>query len=152
MAFTTADDFRAAFTAFGDKDAFPSPEIEFWRTLGLKLHDATRWGDFLDEGVMLFVAHNVSLEFNARTAADSGQNPGQVVGALTSASVDKVSYSRDAASAMDPKNGHWNLSSYGIRWKWLQNIVGAGPVQIGVPSPGGNYSASAWPGPYPNLW
>jgi hypothetical protein len=142
----TATSFREAFHAFKDPEPYATQEIDFWLRLGLKLHNADRYGDLLDEALMLFVAHNLTLEFNAKQAADNGQNPGTVLGALTNVSVDKVSYSRDSSAAMDPKAGHWNLSSYGLRWLWLQRMVGAGPLQIGAPSAGVNLSASAWPG------
>ena len=152
MSFTS-DDFRAAFTAFGDKDVFPGATIDFWSSVGYQMHNADRYGTLLDQAVMLFVAHNLSLEFDAKAAAASGQNPGKVIGALTSASVDKVSYSRDQSSAMDPKNGHWNLSSYGLRWVTLRNMMGMGGFQVGAGCDDlTNASASAWPGPFPSNW
>lgn len=151
MAFDP-DAFRAAFPAFGDMEAFSSPEITFWGQLGLSLHNADRYGDLLTPALYLFVAHNLSVEANSKASAASGQAQGGIVGAITSASVDKVSYSRDAGSAMDPKNGHWNLSSYGLRWVQLQRLVGAGGLQIGVGGGTPNVSASAWPGPNLGFW
>lgn len=139
--------FRDQFPVFTSTTTYPDPEIQFWIDLAIKLHSAERWGDLLDYGISLFVAHNLSLEFSSNAAAAAGQAPGQVVGALSSASVDKVSYSRDASSAMDPKNGHWNLTTYGLRWVRLVRMVGAGPVQIGVPTAAeGQLSNGYWPG------
>lgn len=149
----TAESFRESFPAFGDQVAYPGPEIDFWLGLGLKLMDPARWGDVIDYGLQLFVAHNLALEAMTANASGGGQAPGQVSGPVTSASVDKVSYSRDPSSAMDPKNGHWNLTTYGLRYIRLVMMMGAGPVQVGAPfgpgTPGlGQESGGAWPGPY----
>lgn len=143
--------FRDQFPVFSSTSTYPDTEIQFWIDLAAKLHSVERWGDLYDYGVSLFVAHNLSLEFSSTSAAAAGQAPGQVVGALSSASVDKVSYSRDASSAMDPKNGHWNLTTYGLRWVKLVRMVGAGPIQVGVPSPseGQISNGGFWPGVIP---
>lgn len=141
--------FRGAFPAFNNPTTYSDPVISFWIGLATKLTSATRWGDVLDYGIMLFVAHNLSLEFNSNAAAKKGQNPGFVTGPVTSASVDKVSYSRDPSAAMDPKAGHWNLTTYGLRYWRLIQMMGAGPVQIGAPSAAElNQYPGAWPGPY----
>lgn len=145
----TAASFRTAFPAFASTTTYPDAQVDFWIALAVLMHDTTRWGTLLDYGIMFFVAHNLTLEFNANRAATLGQNPGAVVGPVTSGSVDKSSYSRDPGAAMDPKNGHWNLSVYGLRWKAMQRLVGAGPVQIGAGCSVPNYSASAWPGVIP---
>lgn len=142
--------FRDQFPVFASTTTYPDTEIQFWIDLAAKLHSVERWGDLYDYGVSLFVAHNLSLEFSSTAAAAAGQAPGQVVGALSSASVDKVSYSRDSSSAMDPKNGHWNLTTYGLRWVRLMRMIGAGPLQVGVPSPQeGQMSNGFWPGVIP---
>jgi hypothetical protein len=145
----TVASFRAAFPAFANDTTYPVPEIEFWLALALLLLNAARWSTLLDYGQQLFVAHNLSLEYNAKKAALTGQNPGVVVGAVTGGSVDKVSYQRDPGSAMDPKNGHWNLSIYGIRYIALARQIGAGPVHVGVPSP--DMGNTAWPGPWQSI-
>lgn len=143
----TAASFRGVFTAFSNTTNYTTVEVEWWLQLALKLHNADRWGNLLDEGVYLFVAHNLSIEFNAKAAACAEQAPGAVVGTVTSGSVDRVSYSRDASAAMDPKNGHWNLSSYGLRWIRLSRMIGAGPIYVGAPSAGEVLaSQGAWGG------
>jgi len=145
----TAATFRVAFPEFVSVTNYPDGEVEWWIALAAKLQDVNRWGNLYDDGIMLFVAHNLALQRQAVIASTGGQVPGMVQGAITSASVDKVSYSRDAASVMLPGAGHWNLTTYGLRYKWLINMVGAGPVQVGAP-PGGlscNYYGGAWPGP-----
>jgi hypothetical protein len=143
----TVAEFRAAFPAFSDVTKYPDAEINFWINLGnLLVANAYRWGDLQSYGIMLFVAHNLALEAMS-TGSGGGGTPGAIVGPLTSGSVDKVSYSRNPGVAMDPKNGHWNLTSYGLRYIQLVRMVGAGPVQVGVPEGGSNYDPGlAWPG------
>jgi len=142
----TAATFRVNFPAFASTTTFPDSEIDFWISLGVLLHDAGRWGNLLDFGIQLFVAHNLSLEASGATASAGGQAPGQVQGPLTSATVDKVSYSRDPGAAMDPANGHWNLTTYGLRWVRLMRMIGAGPLQVGVPEFDRGLTGGAWPG------
>lgn len=145
---TTPASFRGAFPAFNNFTTYSDPVINFWIGFATKFLDPGRWGDTLDYGIMLFVAHNLSLEFNANAASKKGQNPGFVTGPVTSASVDKVSYSRDPSAAMDPKAGHWNLTIYGLRYWRLVQMMGAGPVHLGAPSAAEiNQYAGAWPGP-----
>lgn len=142
-------DLRANFPEFTSTTTYPDAEINFWLGLGALLISADRWGNAFDYGIQLFVAHNLSLQFDANKAAASGQNPGKVVGTLTSGSVDKVSYSRDSSAAMDSKNGHWNLSTYGLRYIRLVNMMGAGPVYVGQPSAAEiSMYVGAWPGVY----
>lgn len=145
----TVADFRQNFPAFTNDVTYTAAAINFWLSLGAKLISVDRWGDVFDYGLQLFVAHNLTLEYESDKAATTGGKPGQVVGAISSASVDKVSYSRDASSAMDPENGHWNLSTYGLRYIRLVKMMGAGPIQVGVPLGGGSndYYPQAWPGP-----
>jgi len=143
----TVVSFRAAFPEFTDAPTYPQPEIQFWLDLSAKLLNSDRWGELLDFGAQLFVAHNLCLQAASKTGAAGGGLPGQVVGPTTSASVDKVSYSRDASSAMDPANGHWNLSTYGLRYKQLLSMIGAGPIQVGAPTAEDGFYG-AWNGPF----
>lgn len=144
----TAAQFRVNFPEFSDVAKYSDPEVGFWLGLSLLLLNPDRWGNALDYGLQLFVAHNLSLQFDSKMAAASGQNPGKVVGNLTSGSVDKVSYSRDTAAVMDPKHGHWNLSTYGLRYIRLVMMMGAGPVYVGAPSASElSQYTGAWPGP-----
>lgn len=142
----TVTNLRTNFPEFKDPLVYADPEVQFWLGLALTLLDAGRWGASIDYGQQLFVAHNLALGFTSRGQAASGQQPGQVVGALSSASVDKVSYSRDSGSAMDPSNGHWNLTTFGLRFIQLSRMMGAGPVYVGAPS-ANDWVPGAWPGP-----
>lgn len=143
--------FRAAFPSFANVADYSDPEIAFWTAFALLRHNAERWGQTLDMGVMLFVAHNLALEFNARTSAKAGQGAGSVVGVLTSVTADKVSWTR-AAPATNPEDDHWGLTIYGKRWKELSRMMGAGGIYVGTPSDDEMRGGGAWPGPFPAVW
>lgn len=142
----TPQQFRTAFPLFMNPACYPDGEINFWAALAEKLHNKDRWGDLLEFGIQLFIAHNLSIDAVNRGAVKAGQAPGQVVGALTSGSVDKVSYSRDVSAVMEKDAGHWNLTTYGLRYRRLMLMVGAGPVYVGPNPHGSQLSVSAWPG------
>lgn len=142
----TPQQFRTAFPVFLNPSCYPDGEIQFWAALAEKLHNQGRWCDLLEFGIQLFIAHNLSIDAINRGAVKAGQAPGQVVGAVTSGSVDKVSYSRDVSSVMEPGAGHWNLTTYGLRYRRLVLMVGAGPVQVSPDPMGAKLSVTAWPG------
>lgn len=145
-----ASDFQANFPIFKGP-SYTTAGITFWITLGYMLMDPGRWGNILDYGCQLFVAHNLALEAMGTAGAAQGI-PGAIMGPVSSASVDKVAYSRDVQGAMLPDAGHWNLSTYGLRYKQLVKMMGAGPVQVGAPcGPGGSMAGNGdgffgWPG------
>ena len=144
----TVASFRAAFPEFAQTSttAYPDTEVGFWLGLSANLLDPGRWGAMLDYGTMLFMAHNLAIGFKSKADAASGQQAGQVTGALTAASVDKVSYGRDASAMMVTDAGHWNMTTYGIRYIQLVKMVGAGPIQVGLPGCGEG-PVGAWYGP-----
>lgn len=146
--------FRQNFPAFASSAAYPDAEIQFWLTAAYVLHDPARWGDILDLGVQLYVAHNVAIDGAAGAGASGGGGiPGGVVGPVSSASVDKVSYSRDARAANLPDAGDFNLTTWGLRWYRLMRMAGAGPVQVGVPPGASNCPyPGGWPGVIPPVW
>ncbi len=143
------DGFRAAFPAFADSNVYPQLSVQFWLDLSAKLMDAGRWGNLLDTGAYLFSAHNLSLEMLSTRDGGRGAQPGAIQGPQTAGSVDKVSWSRDASGAMLPDAGHWNLTTYGLRYLQLVRIVGAGGVYVGAPSVAEiAASQGAWYGPW----
>jgi hypothetical protein len=128
----TVDEFRGAFPAFADPIKYPDAQISFYLTLGYTMHNADKWGNLLDFGVQLWTAHSLSMDA-MNTAGGANARPGALAGNVTSMSADGVSWSRDFGSVMDAKAGHWNLTSFGLRWRDLMNLVGAGPLQVGAP-------------------
>jgi hypothetical protein len=144
--------FRTDFPEFNYPTRYPDPQVQFYLDLaqgnsnGLQGFIGPRWGTKADYGTELFVAHNLTLESEAQKLSAKGQNPGQILGPLTSAGVDKVSYTRDLHNILLPDAGHWNLSVYGLRYLQLARLIGAGPVMV---SPSGAGPGCAGGGVYP---
>ena len=122
----TADSFLGAFPEFfGDPAA---NRIEFWLPIAQALVDPDKWGDLSDQAVSLALAHFCAL-------GGAGSTPAGV-GVLTSKSAGGMSASYDVSAVADPNAGHWNQTSYGVRFRSLQQMFGAGPLQVGT---------AAWP-------
>lgn len=145
----SAATFRAVFSEFADTAAYPAPAIDYWLTLAGKMMDAARWGDLLDHGTSLFVAHRLALQSRNTRDAQFGKTPGAAFGPVSSKGVDKVNISFDTASAAEENAGFWNLTTYGQEYIRLARIVGMGPVQIGLPSAEvQEYYGGFYAGPY----
>lgn len=92
-----------------------------------------RWADLYDDGQMLFVAHYLVLyarEAEATSNGDDASFAGQVQGVETSKTVDKVSVSFDVSKVTLEDAGHWNMTTYGIQFFQLVQMVGMGGVQL----------------------
>lgn len=129
MSVTVAS-FRASFPEFSEQTVYPDATVEFWLGLAGRLLRPAAWLDLLDDGTMLFVAHNLVLAGSAARAATSGSAPGIASGAVSSKTVDKVSVSYDTAGAMIEGGGQFNLTTYGQRYLQLERVVGMGGTQI----------------------
>ena len=142
----TVASFRTSFTEFSNATTFTDPDIQFWLNYALLLLNANRWKAMLDLGLQLFIAHNLVLEQQAKTAAANGAPSGLSSGTISAKSVDKVSISYDTNSAQEKDAGQWNLTIYGTRYYRLMRMFGAGPIQVGV----GYSGVTAWPGVLPS--
>jgi len=131
---TDIDTFRSHFPEFGTPPgtgAYSDPRVSFWLDVGGKLLNAGRWGDLLDHGLELFVAHHLSLEAGNFLAAAKGGAPGSTTGILTGKTVGPLSASYDAGVITLENAGHWNQTTYGIQFYQLMRMAGAGPVHVG---------------------
>lgn len=126
----TAASFRADFPEFASLVSFPDAQVSFWIALAGKLHAADRWGDLLDYGIELFVAHNLSIAARDAKAAATGGVGGGASGLLSAKAVDKVSASYDTGAVTIANAGNWNLTTYGTRYIQLAGMIGAGGVQL----------------------
>lgn len=133
MAVSVAD-FRSSFPEFSDVADYPDTNIQYWLDFEKLMFNEARWGDLMPKGVMLFAAHNLSLQRGRIQAAASGRAPGAATGVLSSKSVSKVSASYDVGVAAEEGAGVYNLTVYGQQYIHLARLIGAGPVQIGIPS------------------
>lgn len=128
----TESDFRQSLPEFTSTIDYPSAQVQFYLTLGIKMLPADRWGDCLDQGLTLYIAHYLVLYARAKMASSlaGAAGVGRVVGLETSKSVDKVSVSSDVASVSLADAGHWNQTTYGIQFFQLAMMFGAGGYQL----------------------
>jgi hypothetical protein len=121
--------FRADFSEF-DQAAYPDADVTFWLTLAGKLLNVERWADLLDVGTELFIAHQLVLEKQAKKTSAVGGVPGMGVGVLTAKAVKDVSAGYDATAAIELDAGHWNSTTFGLRFINLARMVGSGGMQF----------------------
>jgi hypothetical protein len=142
----TAASFRVAFPAFANPVKFPAGMVDLWLSTAVKLINAAKWGDLADLGAQLMAAHYLALEAQAVNSATGARMPGASVGVLSSKSAQGVSASYDVSTATEKDAGHWNMTTYGTRYIRLARMMGAGPVQVGVPGTEDSENSIAWPG------
>lgn len=121
---------RQTLPEFTDPTKYPSGSIDFWLGLGAKLLPPDRWGDLLDQGLVLYTAHHLVIATRDQQAEEIGGIPGEVRGPQSAKSVDKVSMAFDTGAVTHAGAGFWNMTSYGIRFYNLVRIVGAGGLQL----------------------
>lgn len=126
----TSISFRTDFPEFYDVNRFTDATFNFWLGIGTKLLSVTRWGDLLDYGLELFVAHNLALSLQSAQSSSGGLSPGIQSGAVASKAVDKVSISYDTSAGLIDDAGNYNLTTYGTRFFQLANLIGAGGIQL----------------------
>lgn len=147
----TPEGFRTAFPVFSDKGNYTDGRVSFWLSFASKVMDVQRWGELLDHGAYLLVAHNLAIEARSSKDAAFGKAPGQATGIVTNKSVDKVSIGYDASSVAEEGAGAYNLTVYGQQFIRLARLIGAGPVQVDAPITGQStslYSGLPYLGPY----
>lgn len=131
----TVESFRAEYPEFSDAAAYPTPSLQASIVLAGKMMDAARWGDLLDHGTSLIVAHRAVRQRRASVDARFGKVPGMASGPVASKGVDKVNMSFDTGAVNEEGAGHWNLTTYGQEYIRLARMIGAGPVHVGAPDP-----------------
>ena len=140
---------RSDFPEFGDTTKYPESLLDTWLNVASNLVNAVKWAELTNLGLELVTAHFTALSVADQVSVASGGIPGVVNGPTASKSVDKVSVTKDVAAVIIEGGGQWNMTSYGIRYLTLVNLLGAGPVQIG--SCGGN-GPNPWPGFLYGFW
>jgi hypothetical protein len=142
----TVDSFRTQYPEFSDAALYPDATVDIWIQTGYNFLDAFRWGNLLDLGVSLFVAHNLVFGALNAQSASAGNVPGIARGVIASEGVDKIGLSYDTELASEKGAGHYNFTTYGQRFYHFVRIVGAGPIQI-LPGVGISSLGQAWAGP-----
>lgn len=171
MPIPTVDQFLADFPEFGDQAVYRPVDVQFYLN-SADVMMTSRWDDtytgrgstntktMLYLGAELYVAHYLAISGRDKAAARKGGGPGIAaatgVGAVSAKSVDEVSLSYDVQATTIPGAGHWNLTTYGIRFYQMARMVGSGGLQVGfqagifdpmIPVPQG----PAWVGPWVDL-
>jgi len=122
--------FRQQFPEFADTTRYPEPLVAFWLDVVTRMLRPEVWGELLDVGLALALAHHLVVSSRQQGSASAGKVPGAVLGAQTSKSVDTVSISYDVAAVTLEGGGFWNKSSYGIQFLGMARLLGAGGVQL----------------------
>lgn len=122
--------FRTNFPEFADPVAYPSAMINFWAGLAGKLVRPCVWKDCWNEGISLYVAHEITLEAQSKKAAGAGGVPGTSGGIANSKTVGSVTVGYDTTSTAEKDAGWWNLTNYGKQFIRLARIFGAGVIQL----------------------
>lgn len=122
--------FREEMPAFADTTQYPTFHFNFYLNLGKKLLRVERWGDMLDYGLTLFIAHYLTLYRRTMNAASIGGDAGKIVGNETSKAVDSVSKSMDVSGVLIAEAGHWNQTTFGVQFYQLMMMAGAGGIQL----------------------
>lgn len=128
--------FRESFPQF-TVDLVPDTRVQFHLTVAGKLLPATRWDDLLDQGVSLYVAHQLTLELEALKTQDGTGGIDAAAGAVTSETktVGSMSHAVTRAGASGQGSalinaGQYNSTVYGQQLWQLMQIVGAGGMVV----------------------
>lgn len=134
----TRDTLITAFPEFGDETLYPTSQIDFWISQAYTMLPVNRFGAQIDLGVMLYVAHQITLSARAvRASATRGGVAGMNSGLMTSKSLGKVSASYDVNLTAIQGAGPWNATIYGQRFYALAKAFLAGPIYVPGVSRGG---------------
>lgn len=123
--------FRQDFPEFSNPSIYPDSLINFWLSVAQKLLNTSKWGDLLDQGYELYIAHNVSLARQNQREANVGGQPGVSKGPIASKSIDKVNIAYNSEASIEENAGYYNLTVYGQQFIRLARMMGAGGIQIG---------------------
>lgn len=126
----TARFFRAQFPEFRDSSIWTDEALELWIQIANASLNTARWRQYYRMGVSLFVGHMLALGKMSELQVQRGGVPGMNMGLVSSKSVNGVSISYNNGLAVMEGGGHWNLTSYGLRFLYFARMVGSGPIQI----------------------
>jgi hypothetical protein len=122
--------FRANFPEFTDIARYPDGLLTFWAGIAEQQVNCNRWKLMTANGVMLYVAHEITLAAQNQKAAGIGGVPGGTSGPANSKTVGSVTVAYDTQQTAEKDAGWWNLTTYGKQFIRLARMFGAGAVQI----------------------
>ena len=132
----TAAIFRVDFPVFADATVYTDAAIAIQLKVAAVRLDPTVWGELLDYGTELYVAHMLTVRhWMAARAARAASlpfalPPGMTTGIATSKSVGGASISYDLGLGTVPGAGPFNLTIYGVEFWQLAMSIGLGAVVI----------------------
>jgi hypothetical protein len=132
----SVEDFRSQFPSFVNTDTYPDARVVFWLRLGQKMLNKRRWGNVYEEGLYLFVAHNLTVEREVMSGTGAGGSDGgggESIGMVTSESqtIGDTSYSATYSTGEAySSDGQMSGTIYGQMYLDLVRIIGAGGVQL----------------------
>lgn len=91
---------------------------------------ASTWGNMAPNGVMLYVAHEITLAARDAKSGGMGGAPGGTSGPINSKTVGSVTASYDTQQVAEKDAGFWNLTTYGKQFIRLSRLFGAGCVNL----------------------
>lgn len=113
------------------QEVYSDELVQYWIDRAVVRLDPERWRDLLEEGIGNFVAHHLYLwKLDQDSAMGGMAAPGGVSGTLTNKTVDNVSMGYSMTDISNEGAGHWNLSTYGLRYWELMLMVGTGGIQL----------------------
>lgn len=122
--------FRTAFPEFADTVMYPTSMIEFWAGLAVLQVRPCIWKNVWNQGVSLYVAHEITLAAQNTKVGGAGGAPGTFGGIPSNKTVGSVSVGYDANATSEKDAGFWNLTNYGKQFFRLTQIFGAGAIQL----------------------
>lgn len=127
MAFDI-EKFRRDFPEFSESSiqVYSDALITFWAGIGDLTLNVERWDTFLDYGMALFVAHNITMAISNQETASLGGIAGTNFGLVTNESAGDVSVGLDINAIIEEGGGNYNMTSYGRSFLRLARIVGSG--------------------------
>lgn len=129
MAFNV-EKFRASFPEFNDTVKYPDATIDFWAELGTLLVRPCIWNNSWQQGMSLYIAHQITLAMQNQQASRVGGAPGQQGGIANTKTVGSATIGYDATTVTEKDGGFWNLTNYGKQFYRLVKIFGAGAIQL----------------------
>lgn len=123
-------EFRVNFPEFADAQVFPNQQISFYASLASLQVRQCVWKNAWNNGMSLYVAHELVLARQNSKAAAAGGSPGQQGGIANTKTVGGATIGFDSQSSSEERAGFWNLTTYGKQFIRLARIFGAGAIQL----------------------
>lgn len=120
--------FRIMFPEF-DAEQYPDLRVNLWGDTAEAQLDKTRWANFYQRGVALYIAHNLALEkwradYKGKMAGSFGPKSSESI------SIDGASNSVNVNVTAYGGAGMYSMTPYGMQLWDLIQMVGIGVIQL----------------------